>query len=142
MKFALGMFNSKARDKDYTWRNLGAVPQFHKVKAKAVENLEKSGHVDANGYISLSESEGDDTPDVRNFMRESDVGPYIDSKDNEEDMCDVLVPITDRQDLHVILQVIMSRMKDIFGTRGFNKIGIYTMMEREESWNSFRSCSS
>ena len=35
-------------------------------------------------------------------------------------MCDVPVPTTKPQDLHVILQVIMSGMKDIFGTRGFN----------------------
>jgi hypothetical protein len=51
MKFMLGIFNSKARDKEYTWRNLGAVPQFQKVKAKAAENLEKSGHIDANAWL-------------------------------------------------------------------------------------------
>lgn len=120
MKFTLGIFNSKARDKEYTWRNLGAVPQFQKVKAKAVENLEKSGHVDANGYLSLSESD-DDTPDMRKFTREYEVGPYIDSEDEDlEDMCDVPIPATDPQDLHVILQVIMAGMRDIFRTKGFN----------------------
>jgi hypothetical protein len=43
MKVTLGIFNSKARDKEYTWRNLGAVPQFQTVKAKAVEKLGKIG---------------------------------------------------------------------------------------------------
>ena len=120
MKFTLGIFNSKARDKDYTWRNLGAVPQFQKVKAKAVKNLEKSGHIDADGYLSLSESD-DDTPDMRKFTREYDVERYIDSEDEDlDDMCDVPVPSTDPQDLHVILQAIMAGMKTIFGTKGFN----------------------
>ena len=36
MKFTLGIFNSQAREKACTWRNLGAVPQFLKTKAKAV----------------------------------------------------------------------------------------------------------
>jgi hypothetical protein len=120
MNFMVGIFNSKARDKEYTWRNLGAVRQFQKVKAKAVENLEKLGHIDADGYLSLSESD-DDTTNVRKFLREYDVRPYIDSEDEDfEDMCNVPVPTTNPQDLHVILQSIMSGMKEIFWTRGFD----------------------
>jgi hypothetical protein len=37
MKFTLGIFNAKARDKEYTWRNLGAVTQFQKVKPKQLK---------------------------------------------------------------------------------------------------------
>ena len=116
VKFTLGIFTSKAREKEYTWRNLGAVPQFMKVRAKAAELLEKSGHLNASEYLSMSESEGEDTPNVRKFTTEFDVGPYINSSDDEEDMCDVPFPDTDAQDLHVVLQVIMSGMKEIIET--------------------------
>ena len=61
----------------------------------------------------MSESDGEDTPNVRKFTTEFDVGPYINSSDDEEDMCDVPFPATDAQDLHVVLQVIMSGMKEI-----------------------------
>jgi hypothetical protein len=35
-------------------------------------------------------------------------------------MCNVPIPSTDPQDLHVILQAIMASMKEIFWTRGFD----------------------
>lgn len=116
VKFTLGIFTSKAREKEYTWRNLGAVPQFMRVRAKAAELLQKSGHLNANEYLSMSESEGEDTPNIRKFTTEFDVGPYINSSDDEEDMCDVPFPETEAQDLHVVLQVIMSGMKKIMET--------------------------
>lgn len=114
MKFTLGIFNAKARDKGYTWRNLGAVPQFQKIKAKAVELLEKSSHVDATGYLSESDSEDEA------FTKEFECGEYIDSEDEEDEMCNIQVPETEPQDLHVILQVIMSGMKKIFELGGFD----------------------
>ncbi len=118
MKFTLGIYNSKGRDKDHLWRNLGAVPQFQAVKAKAVDLLQKSGHVDAHGYVSQSESDTN-TPNVRTFTHEFDFSRYINSSDDEESMCDIQVPDTEAQDLHVILQVIMHGMKQIFRTGGF-----------------------
>lgn len=119
VKFTLGIFTSKAREKEYTWRNLGAVPQFMKVRAKAAELLRKSSHLNANEYLSMSESDGEDTPNVRKFTKEFDVGPYINSSDDEEEMCDVPFPETDAQDLHVVLQAIMSGMKQIIDAGGF-----------------------
>ena len=121
MKFTLGIFNSKARDKEYTWRNLGAVPQFQRVRAKAVELLQKSGHRDANDYVSMSESDGEDTPNVRKFTEEFDLLPYMNSSDEEhgEDPCDIPFPDTDAQDFHVVLRVIMAGMKRIFDKEGF-----------------------
>ena len=89
-----------------------------RVRAKAAKLLQKSGHLNANEYLSMSESEGEDTPNIRKFTTEFDVGPYINSSDDEEDMCDVPFPETEAQDLHVVLQVIMSGMKKIID-RGF-----------------------
>lgn len=119
MKFTLGIFNSKARDKDCAWRNLGAVPQYQHVKAKAVEMIEQSGHRDASGYLSLSESENEDTLNNRNFTGEFDVEQYINSSDDEEEMCNVAIPEEEAQNLHVILKVIMAGMKEIFQQGGF-----------------------
>ena len=119
VKFTLGIFNSKARDKDCAWRNLGAVPQYQHIKAKAAEMIEKSGHLDAEGYLSVSESENEDTLDVRNFTGEFDVEQYINSSDDEEEMCNVAVPENQAQDLHVILKAIMAGMKEIFRQGGF-----------------------
>ena len=116
VKFTLGIYTSKARDKDYTWRNLGAIPQFQKIKAKAAELIQQSRHVDADGYLSFGESEPEDSPIIRDF----DYEPYIDSSEEDEDaICDVNVPDTEAQNLHVILKVIMSGMKQIMDQGGF-----------------------
>ncbi len=113
VKFTFGIFNSRARAKDYTWRNLGAVPQFHKVKAKAAELLEKSDHLDARGYLSYSDSGDDSDGPVRKVHEEFDFGAYIDSDGSESDICNVEVPDSELQDLHSMLQVILGGLKRI-----------------------------
>ena len=96
-------FLTQARDEDCTWRNLGAIPQFQKIKAKAAELIQQSQHVDADGYLSFSESEAEDGPMICDF----DYAPYIDSsEEDEEAICDLNVPDTEAQNLHVILKVI------------------------------------
>jgi hypothetical protein len=79
-KITLGIFNSKARDKDYTWRILGAVPQYQKVKAKATEMIATSGHLDAEGYLTPSDWEDDDQI-LCKFRQDYDVEDYINSSD-------------------------------------------------------------
>ena len=108
---------------------MGAVPQYQKVKAKAAELIEKSGHVDAGGYVSVSESEDEDTQKVRNFTGEFDFLEYIDSDGEEEEMCNIEVPETESQDLHVILQVIMSGMRKVFEVGGFDWDHVHTMVK-------------
>jgi len=119
VKFTLGIFNSKAREKSYTWRVLGAIPQYQSVKADAAAAIESSGHIEAGGYVTESDSDGEDTPNVRRFLHEFEVGDYINSSDEEEDMCDIALPDTTAQDLHVLLQVIMHGMKQIIRQGGF-----------------------
>ena len=115
MKFTLGIFTSEARDKDYTWRSLGAVPQNLRVREQAKDLIAKSGHSDAIVYLEVPEAV-DEEPVERIHTREFDVEPYINSSDDEDSICDVPLPDTHAQDFHVILKVIMSGMQDIFRT--------------------------
>jgi len=46
MKFTLGIFNRKARDKPHMWRTLGYVPKIVKQKSKGRRIWLESGHVD------------------------------------------------------------------------------------------------
>ncbi len=65
LKFSLGIFNRKARDKDYCWRILGYIPAITKHKAQGFKMLQKSMHQD--GVISsefLSEGEESDQDEV------------------------------------------------------------------------------
>lgn len=113
VKFTFGIFNSKARSKDYTWRNLGAVPQFLKVKAKAAESLEKSEHLDARGYLSACESDSDSDGSVRKSNEMYDRQRYVRANGHGEEPTDIATPCTHLQDLHNILQVILGGFKSI-----------------------------
>ncbi len=97
---------------------MGAVSQYLKVRAKAVEMIENSHHVDADTYVSDSDSD-DDSPNRRKFTRDFDVHDYIDSSDDDDDVLDVQVPDDNAQDLHKLLQVILASYKDIQDRGGF-----------------------
>ena len=47
VKFSLGIFTRKARDKDYCWRILGYIPAVNKHKSKGRRFMKESGHVDS-----------------------------------------------------------------------------------------------
>ena len=84
VKFTFGIFNSKAREKAYTWRVLGAVPKFRASKTAASEAIEQSSHVEAAGYLTPSDSE-EEEEDVRKFMHDYfEFDACIDSDDDEE----------------------------------------------------------
>ena len=117
-KFTIGTFNSKAREKDHTWRVLGAVPQFQSVKADAASAIEQSGHIEASGYVTESDSDND-TSDVRRFLHEFEVGDYINSDDDPDTMCDIPIPETGAQDLRVTMHVITHGPRRIIRQGGF-----------------------
>ena len=59
LKFTLGIFNMKAREKDHMWRVLGYVPVVTSEKSKGKRLLAKSGHADASmAHPDLQENEG------------------------------------------------------------------------------------
>ena len=94
VKFTFGIFNSKAREKDYTWRVLGAVPQYQAVKTAAEEGIQASSHVEAAGYVTPTDSEDEDAGNLRTFTGEFEFGDCINSSDDEDDMCGIPVPDT------------------------------------------------
>ena len=55
VKFTSCLFNRKARNKRYCWRNLGAVPKYVASKTKAKELIAESGHKDAELYLTDSD---------------------------------------------------------------------------------------
>ena len=61
LKMTLGIFNRKARDKEYAWRTLGYVANYTKAGSKGERMFVDSGHLAAksNGS-SMIQGEGDD----------------------------------------------------------------------------------
>ncbi len=61
LKMTLGIFNRKARDKDYAWRTLGYVANYTKEGSKGERMFLDSGHLAAKSNGSaMIEGEGDD----------------------------------------------------------------------------------
>ena len=59
LKFTLGIFNRKAREKPHLWRTLGYVPTISKEKSKGRRTFKESGHVDAHlAHPDMLEEEG------------------------------------------------------------------------------------
>jgi hypothetical protein len=59
LKFTLGIFNRKARDRPQMWRILGYVPNFSKEKSHGRRQFYNSGHIEsANLGLSMSHDEG------------------------------------------------------------------------------------
>ena len=139
VKFTLGVFNGKARDKGIFWRNLGAVPNYSKSKSQAKENMRNSAHRDARTYLSDSESE--DEPENNRTRRKGkievldaplfDPTDYVNTDDgrspDEEDFEEAFLafmaqseelPATKAQDLHCMLHAILASYKKIQDTGG------------------------
>lgn len=59
LKFTLGIFNRKAREKPHMWRTLGYVPAFSAERSRGRRQLAESGHVDAQMAMQdLLQNEG------------------------------------------------------------------------------------
>ena len=61
LKFTLGVFKSKSRDKGALWRNLGAVPRHEKAKKRSRQLLERSTNKDAKDCLTDSDSDYTDS---------------------------------------------------------------------------------
>lgn len=59
LKMTLGIFNYKARDKEYAWRTLGYVPNYTKETSLAKTVFRDSGHI-AAAALQVKEGEGTD----------------------------------------------------------------------------------
>ena len=86
LKFTLGIFNRKAREKPHMWRTLGYLPQISKHRSQGKRNFRESGHVDAPmAHPDLLEGEGE--------LPSTNVPPA--------------------QDLHTMLSTILAEFKEI-----------------------------
>ena len=106
VKFTSGLLKRDARNKDYCWRNLGAVPQYVASKTKAKAYIADSGHTDAADY--LTDSDKDDIS--------QDSGYTIPSLDDEEYLDDDekgTMPTIQAQNLHHILRIILAGYKKV-----------------------------
>ena len=59
LKMTLGIFNSKARDREYAWRTLGYVPNYTKETSLAKKVFRDSAHI-AAARLQVQEGEGTD----------------------------------------------------------------------------------
>ena len=59
LKMTLGIFNRKARDKEFLWRALGYVPNYSKESSRAKKMFLESGHL-AAANLDVSDGEGSD----------------------------------------------------------------------------------
>ena len=126
LKFTLGIFNAKARDKDHLWRILAAIPEYETDLTKAAAAIARSTHTEANCYVTDDESDDDDgvdgadkDPDLRHFVPDFAVGAYIDSSDDEDDIFNPQIPNDKKaknqvmQDFHKILHVALGSYRQI-----------------------------
>ena len=145
LKFTLGIFKAKSRDKGAFWRNLGAVPRYEKAKKKSRQLLEASGNSDARDCLTDSDSDYTalDTDDEyesgsrhAEFAPDFDYFPYMDcdtypeyNQDNpelNEDWAEFMeglvpeLPNTNAQDFHCILHTILASYKEIQDSGGID----------------------
>ena len=100
LKFTLGIFKAKSRDKGAFWRNLGAVPRYERAKKRSRQLLETSANLDARDCLTDSDSDYTalDTDDESGdgaksgsrqqstkFAPDFDYFPYIDFEGYPED---------------------------------------------------------
>ena len=147
LKFTLGIFKSKSRDKGAFWRNLGAVPRYEKAKKRSRLLMQRSANKDAKDCLTDSDSdytaldtedEGEDDEGRGNtesrqqstkFAPDFDYFPYIDydtTPDEDQDLLDFMegvipeIPSTNAQDFHCILHTILASYKEIQGGGGID----------------------
>ncbi len=121
MKFTIGIFNAKARDKVYAWRNLGYVTKFLGEETEAQDIVRDSGHMDGGFYVSDAESESaDEENDENNDNNTQDDDDNDNNSVNDEQQNDLLNPqiaSCHAQDLHAMLDKMLETYRE--STAGF-----------------------
>jgi hypothetical protein len=142
LKFTLGILKGQTRDKAFAWRNIGYVTKFLKEKTEAQDILVDSGHINANIYVSDSDTEDEqenteqngeeneaedaesDTNSVTNFLvntqnqEQGDID--LEDSDDEADDMDPKLPDCNAQDLHVMLEAMLESYQELQASGGFD----------------------
>mgnify|MGYP001787486850 FL=1 len=118
VKFTLGIFNGKARDRKYTWRELGYICHFLAVDTEKRDLIRKSKHMDNYTFVDDSSVDSSDSDDD---SVDSDVNEDAEMK--EEDTHDPAIDDADDigpkisscagQDLHAMLAKFLESYKDL-----------------------------
>ena len=141
LKFTLGIFKAKSRDKGAFWRNLGAVPRYERAKKKSRQILEGSANLDARDCLTDSDSDytaldtDDESGDVGSrqpstkIAPDFDYFPYMDydrTPYEDEDLTEFMerivpeMPKTNAQDFHCILHTILASYKELQDSGGID----------------------
>ena len=73
LKMTLGIFNRKARDKEYAWKTLGYVSNFAKENSRGKKIFVESGHEASTHYLAeLGDDEGEDNSAVDKVKKAED----------------------------------------------------------------------
>ena len=100
LKLALGIHNREARDREYTWRELGWVPQVRKQRARGKKLFQESNHLEAQDMVLVDgEGEAADNEDPEAADEETE--------DADED------GTVKAQDFYVMLATILKSFVDL-----------------------------
>ena len=111
LKFTLGLFTRKARRQSWCWRNLGFVHKLVKGHDKGKKMLASSQHVDTLNYVAQEGYRADRYCQLVGNVPDFDVTAYDRGRGRQNRKASV--PTQHAQDLHKMLQVILSSYKDI-----------------------------
>ena len=113
LKFTLGIFNAKCREKDSCWRNLGYVHKVMTGKNTAEQFVRESSHVDSQKYLL-------DPNFCQHVAAQSEEGtPSFDGSIYGHNANENNLPVKKAQDLHKMLQVMLSSYKKVEMMGGF-----------------------
>ncbi len=122
LKFTLGILNEETRNKDWAWRNLGFVHSVVKGHGEAETEIRESEHLDSQNYVRdkdhrrllAPQLEDDNTPNFDTSVYQSNEGDSGAAKEAPK------IPTVKAQDLHKMLQVLLSSYKTIEDADGID----------------------
>lgn len=114
MKFTLGIFNRKSRDKHYFWKKIGYMTTYQPEKSNGQVMLEESKNIDAKSYLS-DDSDGEDDADAMSINTEDSnhavVAGVTGTDDN--DVVDPTKKSCSQQDYHAMLDVMFESYREL-----------------------------
>jgi hypothetical protein len=111
--FSLGIFNANCREKDWCWCNLGYVHKVMTGNNTAEQFVRESSHVDSQKYL-------EDPNFCKHVAAQSEEGtPSFDGSICGHNANENNLPVKKAQDLHKMLQVMLSSHKKIAKSGGF-----------------------
>ena len=112
LKFTLGIFNWKTRNKSFAWRNLGYVTKYLKEDTTARKILRESGGIDAKNYLSDDENPMPTTNQNNNNRQNDEDSAYESDEDNNVIGPEAKIITCSGQDLHTMLDNMLATYRE------------------------------